>query len=317
MSNRQLAKTDSARGVMMIDLRNINYGAARGAIDKYIKSVGGGEGGNKSNFPGDQISYKKGEFYRGIGEQKRPVKIGTQIVFNIPNMGAGWVKWEDVDGKLNKKGDQLRLPKYTPLVFPAAGQDPIERESLGDLDKSQWEPDDYGNPADPWKPVLVFPVRSSKAGDETIHHMLLETVSKVIAGFNLFRDVMEEMKLHPGELPVVTIGTKKASMDKAITAKKGNKSQTKKVTWDVPTFEVTGWVDAIDADNPGLSGGVQVTDDGDDADLGVVTSKARVAAKKGKTVLAKTQPVGLRKAEAAKKSRKVVEAVEDDDSDTL
>jgi hypothetical protein len=286
---------------MSIDLSRVNYGAARTQIDKYINSVGGGASREK-NFPGDQVGFKSGEWFRGFGDKARPIKSGTRLVFNIPNMMAGWQTWaESNSGK--------RFPKYTPMTFPAAGDDPIERESLGDTDSDEWEPDDKGKPQDPWKPTLVFPIR--KDGDATVHHVLLTTVSSCIAGLNLFRDVIEEMKLHPGELPIIALGSKKATMDKKETVK--GKEKKVKYTWDVPTLEVVDWTDAIAEDNP-AKGGVQVTDDGETADLGGVTAKARVN-KKANGKAPKALPAPSKKGKPI--SRKAVEAVEDNEADAF
>jgi len=286
--------TNGARGVMSIDLSRVNYGIAKGAIDKYINSVGGSSG-SKKNFPGDQLGFKSGQWYRGFGDKAKAIKNGTEIVFNLPNMMAGWQKWDEND---NGK----RFPKYTPMTFPAAGDEPIERDTLGDDDDSDWEKNDQGEPQDPWKPVLVFPVREKD--DTVIHHVMLATKSSVIAGFNLFRDVIEEMRLHAGELPVVRLGSSKATREFTKSVK--GKDKKIKHSWDVPTFEVVGWVDAVSEDNP-AKGGVQVTSD-DDADLGEVQTKARVANGKAKVNGKATNG----KAPAKPVSRKAVKAEDAD-----
>lgn len=289
---QDLVNTDGARAIVGIDPRNVNYGLAKSTVEKYIKSVGGGSGGK--NFPGTQIYFKSGEWFAGFKDQKRGLKAGTQLVFNTPNMMSGWCKWVGDEGS--------RKPQYTPMTFVAAGDDPISRESLGDTDQDEWDLDDYGKPQDPWKPVLVFPVR--KAGSTDIHHVMLDTISKCIAGFNLFRDIADEMMMHEGELPIISLGSKKASQDKKVTDKKG-KTKSVKQAWDVPTFEVVGWDDAVDADNPTI-GGVQVKGDEGEADVGAVETKARTNGKK----LAKTQPAATKKAEA-KKPRKTVEVADE------
>lgn len=306
MSNRQLTTTNGPRGVMSINIANLDYGRAKSSADKYLTSIGGSTGGgDKQGFPGEQIYFKKGTWYIGIQDKKRIVKDGTRLTMNIPNMMASWAKWADVEGKKNKKGEQLRLPKHIDMTFPFAGDDPSERSSLGDHDKALWEVGDDGKPTDPWKPVLIFPCRSAK-DDETINHLYLDTISKVIPGFNLFRDVIDEMTLHEGELPIVELGTTQTSMDK--TSEKTVRGKvvvtTRKVTWDIPTFKVVGWADAISADNP-AEGGVPVTAD-EPADLGKVEVKSRTSGKKAlpappksKVSAKPTKPVSRRKVEVA------------------
>lgn len=298
-----VAVTNGARGVMSIDLGSVNYAVAKGAYDKYVKSVGGAS--RPKNFPGDQISFKKGIWYRGFGDTGRVLKAGTELVFNIPNMMSGWVKWVENDaGK--------RYPQYSEMRFPAAGDDPIDRSTLGDDDESEWEPDEQGLVKDPWKPILAFPVRLGD--DETVHHVLLETISKVIAGLNMYRDIIDEMKLHVGQLPVIEIGADKTSRDLKKKDKKG-RERTEKQVWDIPTFEATGWADAIDADNPTKAGGVNVTaDDDETADIGKVTAKARSKAPVGNgKANGKTKAIAAPvKGKAA--SRRTVEAVDDDEN---
>ena len=287
-------------GRVGVDLASVNYGLAQSMYDKYVASVGG-SGGRKKNFPGEQLSFKKGIWYRGFGDKARVLKNGTNLIVNAPNMMAGWVKWAD-----NESGK--RFPQYTPMRFPAAGDDPIERNTLGDDDESVWEKDDNGKRQDPWKPVLAFPVRIGD--DEGIHHVLLSTVSSCIAAYGLYRDVMDELKMHGGELPIVTIGSDKTSRD--VTKEVNGKKKTSKQTWDVPTFVISGWAEAIDSDNP-TKGGVTVTaDDGEAADIGTVTAKTRVNSKSVAAANGKAKAIAA-PVKGKAKSRKTVEAVADDD----
>lgn len=284
MVGTAVAVQSGARGMMSIDLRKVNYGAASKVIEKYMNSVGGSAGGQR--FPGTQYQFKLGEWKAGYGDKAKRVKPGTRFVFNIPNAVATWMKWED------------KKPIFADLTFPALGDEPIARDTLGDDDKDEWETNDKGQPQDPWRPVLVIPIR--EVDGDTINHVFLDTVSKVIAGFNLFQDMMGEMVTHTGELPVIEIGTDKTSRDRKVVDKKG-RERTEKQTWDVPTFECVDWVEATEADNP-KKGGVQVTAD-DDADLGEVTTKARKSKPEPKKA---AKPVG-------KQSRRQIEVDEDDD----
>lgn len=283
------------RGMLSINVNKVNYGAAKDIAAKYSKSVGGGEGGNKDKqFPGDQIGFKAGVWARGWGKTAKAIKK-PKLVVNIPNMMAGYSWWEEVT---KKDGDVVNIPKYTPMTFPATGQDPIERESLGQTEEKHWEKDDDGKPQDPFKSVLVFPVRDENG--DTVDHVLLVSKSHVIAGFNFFRDVSEEMMLHPGQLPIVVLGTDTATMKNP-----DKKSRTKQFSWQVPTFEVIGWTNAKDCDNPSSEGGVEVTSNGDEADIGKVTAKTRAATKPAKLTAAERKVLEGKDKSGSKKRRQI------------
>jgi hypothetical protein len=293
---KELVEIKTARPAVSVDLSRINYSATKAAIEKYIGAVGGGSRSGPK-FPGDQITFKTGEWMRGFGDKGKKIKPGTDFVLNLPNMMAGWLKWTENDaGK--------RYPMYSDMCCPAAGDDMVLREALGDLDESEWEVDDSGRAQDPWRAIVVIPVRTD--GDETVHHVMLTAKSAVIAGFNLFRDVIEDMKLHPNELPLVTLGADKAKREfEQDDPKKPGKKKKVVQVWDVPTFEVSGWADATDADNP-PKGGVEVKKDidEDDGDVGEVKSISRTPAKAPKP---EPKPVAKGKAK--------IKAPADDDED--
>lgn len=276
------------RGVMSINIATVNYASASSMVDRYLNSVGGSGGGAK-NFPGKQIGFKQGVWSKGFGDKAQRLK-NPKFVVNGPNVIATWMKWEE-------NGDKKK-PVYAEPRWPAAGDTPVERADLGDTDQDEWETDKQGNPQDPWKPVLVFPVRD--VDGEEIDHIFLATKSAVIAGFNLFRDIMDEMKMHTGQLPVVALTADKAEMTKTSTDAKG-RAKKEKFAWDIPVFEIIDWVKAEDCDNP-AKGGVKVTST-DDADLGEVSSKSR------KAVTKKDEPKQIAK---GKQSRRQVE-VDDDE----
>jgi len=303
LGNQVAVVEKGARGVVSIDLKKLNYGAAKTAIDAYMSKVGGGGSNNGPRFPGQPVQFKSGVWKFGMKAAQKNLKAGQSFVFNAPNMAAAWVMWRDTEsGK--------RYPEYTALCFPFAGDDLASRESLGDNDPSEWELDDQDNPQDPWKPVLIYPIRDEDG--DTVNHVMLSTKSACIAGFRLFSDLLEEMKLRPGQLPVITLGSAKAEMERTVTDKKGKEKKVKNV-WDVPTFEITGWVSATDADNSGLAG-IDVTADGDNADIGEVSVRSRSEnVKKQEVEEAKRALPG--KSPATKQRRRIVD--EDEDTETL
>lgn len=317
MAQQVLVRNEGRIGV---NLANINYGLATSKVDAFISSVGGGAGGAKEKaFPGEPIVFKKGIYYIGFGDKKRTIKAGTELIFNGPNVMSVWIEWKDSNsGK--------RYPTYSAPRFPAAGDDPILREALGrtaeefglldwkrgdpisaEAEAAGWEIDNYGNLSDPIKPGLVFPVRNEAA--VVVNHFIMTTVTSCIAGYNLYREIMDEMKLHAGQLPRVELGVEKKTFKKTEKDKKGREKKIEN-TVDVPELVVVGWADAIDADNP-AKGGVQVTEDAEAADIGTVTAKTRVNSKASANGKAKAIAAPVKG--KAKASRKTVEAVADDD----
>lgn len=296
MGQEVAVATKGAR-IVSIDLKNLNFGVAQSGADKFIASVGG-SGGSAHRFPGRQISFKSGLWQLGFGDKAKQLKSGTRMVINVPNMMAGWVKWEE-------NGDKKR-PVYTDMRFPFAGDDPITRDSLGDHDKDEWDTDNKtGQPIDPWRPVLVFPSRDEDG--EVLDHVFLNSKSACMVGFNMYRDVLEDMKLRPGQLPIVELAADKAKREREIEVeKRGKMTKQKDVQiWDVPTLKVVGWTEAQDFDNPGLNG-VEMPAAGVEAELGNVTASSRV--EKKEPAAEKAKPA------AEKKSRRTVVADDEDES---
>jgi hypothetical protein len=298
--------------MMSVDVSKINYAAVGAGIAKYLKAAGMQEQA-KSSFPGLQLGFSSGDWTLGYGDDAKKLKRGTRVIMNVPNCMLTWNKWVDYT---NKEGDTKRRPHFEPVCHPAKGEDMTERAALGDNDTKLWEKDKKsGRSMEPWKPTCVFPIRSTKDGDETINHMLLSGPSAFRTGVAFFGKVMQEMAMHPGQLPVVTLDSETAEMGKG----------EDKVKWQVPVFEVVDWVDAIAADFPG-EGGVQVLDESEHVDVGVVksvtksnTSQAGAAAEKKAETEKKPsnkKPEASAKPEAAAKpKRKVVIDGEDDEGE--
>lgn len=249
----------AVRPIMTVDLRKIDYSSASNAASKYLKAVGMSEQFT-STFPGTRVLFKSGEYISGNKkDEQKKLKRGTQFVVNIPNLMLSWMKYVPVT---KKDGTEINVPHFEPVAHPANDDPMKERLELGDNDKSLWDKADDGSSMDPWKPVAVFPIR--KDGNEEVHHLMAATPSAFRSFVSFFAKVMQEMPMHPGQLPVVSIDSEKAEM---------GKGKDKRV-WDVPVLEVVDWTDAIDADNPG-EGGVTVTDNSEDVDVGEVVAKTK------------------------------------------
>jgi len=117
------------------------------AYDKYGRSAG--------SLYGDLLKFSGKTGSWTAGAQGVEIPPGTQLVAIIPEMLAGFVRWQD--GELV---DQVLRPL-------TEGYDPQAlRASLGDTDRGEWARGDNGQPEDPWKEASLLPLRNPKTGAE-------------------------------------------------------------------------------------------------------------------------------------------------------
>jgi hypothetical protein len=139
---------------------------------------------------GDLLLFKKGKWSRG--EDKTAVPEGTKVLVNIDSMSAGWVRWWD------SKPVEYRI---APVI---ERQLPVTREQLGDLDHDAWETDARGDPKDPWSRTMRAVMRDAKGE-------LLTFATSSAGGRNALAKLSKAFALawrkHPGEFPVVTLGS--------------------------------------------------------------------------------------------------------------
>lgn len=250
--------TQGNKRTFVFDPSKIDYKAVIDNVERHSKAIGSsGTKGFVARFPGEQYAYSGGEYTKGFKADKKDVKLDSEFVVNA---AAGVTCWRRMmQDKKTGKWDVT----YTDLVFLAdPSADMPMREDLGDTDEAEWATDKKGVPQDPWKALVVFPIRTVKG--ETVDHLLFSSKSATNAGYTLFREIMESMPMHMGELPVVKLGSRKAKMTN------GDK-------FDVPELTVVSWTDAKPCDTPSASGisSEEVTDD-----IGEVESVERTPTKK-------------------------------------
>jgi hypothetical protein len=91
------------------------------------------------------LRFKKGKYL--IGEDEIPV--GREYVAFPLEWTRGWVKWESgqiADERVGKVGEGFVL---------------LERDELGDLDKTKWEDPD----SDPWQQQNMLPLEDAETGE--------------------------------------------------------------------------------------------------------------------------------------------------------
>jgi hypothetical protein len=88
--------------------------------------------------------------------QDDEVALGTEYLAHASQLAFSWIKFvgnEVVDRRQGRAADRFVPP---------------EREELGDLDKSEWERDDRGNPKDPWTLQNLMPFENPETGEVVI-----------------------------------------------------------------------------------------------------------------------------------------------------
>jgi hypothetical protein len=139
---------------------------------------------------------------------------------------VGWVKFngpgEMPDKIMGRIFDGFEMPS---------------RESLGDMDQSQWEEGLNGQPADPWQhqQMVVF---QDRATSELFTFITSSVTGRKAVG-TLLRHYDRMRRAHPDDLPTVRLG------------KGGFKHKDSRVGWvDTPLFVVTGRVSKDGAARP-------------------------------------------------------------------
>src|SRR5262245_35165153 len=87
------------------------------------------------------------------GPQGVEIPAGRQLAAVVTEMLAGFVRWE---------GGEIAAQEMRPVSEGCDLQ--ALRETLGDLDQSQWPRDDGGRPTDPWRESVLLPMVDPKTG---------------------------------------------------------------------------------------------------------------------------------------------------------
>jgi hypothetical protein len=161
---------------------------------------------------GKLLKFSKGDYL--AGQDNEEVPMGTELIANMDEMLAGWVKWQD-----NKPVEQI-------MGKVSEGYQPPRRKDLSDTDTEQWEIDVKGEPRDPWQFSNLLILKSDKG--------LFTFTTSSKGGLNALGDLCkvygQAMAQRPDEYPVIALGS--GSYDHP------NKTLGR---IKIPTFKVVGW----------------------------------------------------------------------------
>lgn len=144
---------------------------------------------------GSLLKFSKGDWL--LGQDETEVSTGTRYVVSMDNLLVGWTKWSNnkpIDEVMGRVVDGWAIPK---------------RDTLGDLDKEQWEMDNQGKLRDPWvfnNRVLFKPVGKKYSTDVAIT-FITNSQGGLKAMGELSKRYGQEMSSHEGQNPIIEIGT--------------------------------------------------------------------------------------------------------------
>jgi len=161
-----------------------------------------------SDLDGEPLRFKDGMWLQGF--DRNEVEAGTIFRVAPTSVQDGFVKWE------NGRPVDWRMREWI-----STAQLPVCRESLGDVDESEWT-----DGKDPWAYTMLLAV---KDGEDKLYKFSTSSVGGANAVRRLLRAWKGGRYRHPGQVPVVAIGT-----DHYV-----HKAHKNKVHF--PTFEIVGW----------------------------------------------------------------------------
>jgi hypothetical protein len=191
------------------------------AFAKYGRSGGGGLFGDLLRHSGRTGTWR-------AGPQSVEVPAGIALVAIVTEMHGGYTKWE---------GGEIVAQEMRPVSEGCDLQ--ALRETLGDLDQSQWPRDDSGKPTDPWKECVLLPLKDLKTG--ACYTFSSSSIGGTRAAKRLAAVYSWQLRASPetaGHLPVVALGSRAYQH-----------SDRKRGTIHNPTLEGIDWVPASVLDN--------------------------------------------------------------------
>jgi len=161
-----------------------------------------------SSIDGEPLRFKDGRFIRGF--DKTDVDLGTRFMMHPASTSDGFIKWEDgrpVDYKIR----ELNNPQ----------QQPVTRESLGDLDKDDWD-----DGKDPWSYVMMIAMKDDNG-------VPLTFTTGTVGGKNAIKKALRDWRLarskHADKVPVVELGVD------------SYEHRVHRTTVTFPVFRIVGW----------------------------------------------------------------------------
>lgn len=149
---------------------------------------------------GDLLKFSKGDYL--YGQDNDEIALGTRMVANMDQLLRGWIKWAD-----NKPTEQI-------MGLVVEGFRVPKRDTLGDLDESQWEVDDNGQARDPWQETYYLLLRQldkdgKPLGEEGLFTFTTSSTGGKDAIIDLCAKYGKWMRMRAGDYPIITLDMEK------------------------------------------------------------------------------------------------------------
>jgi hypothetical protein len=156
---------------------------AKNAFEAYADNV------DKQVIIGSLLKFAKGDWLVGPDSEECSE---SELVAVMPLLVHGQIRWQD-----NRPVEQV-------MGLMAAGFVSPSRESLGYLDKTQWELDAKGEPRDPWQEGLYLPMATVN-GEAVFTFTTSSDGGRRRAVAPLTREYGQRIRQYPDEIPVVRL----------------------------------------------------------------------------------------------------------------
>ena len=144
----------------------------------------------RGGIEGTLLNFNKGDYL--AGQEKEPVPLGTEFEVLIDKLVVGWVYWQDGQ-PVDKQHMGLVAERYQPP----------RRSELGDLDKTNWEPNANGQAQDPWQLTNYLPMRRIDNGEP--YTFATHSKGGLSAIGELCKKYGKEMRQQPDQNPVIAL----------------------------------------------------------------------------------------------------------------
>jgi hypothetical protein len=155
----------------------------RPAVDRYLDEVA------PASIVGRLIKFKKGKFV--IADDESEIADSEDFICLADMTMIGWVKFNE-----NAPPDRIMGLLYDGFEMP-------ERETLGDLDQSQWELGLDNRPADPWQHHIYLVLQ--KPATQEFFTFAASTVTARRSIGNLLRHYNRTLKMGATDYPVIRL----------------------------------------------------------------------------------------------------------------
>jgi hypothetical protein len=215
----------------MNDMTVAGQGGAVATQDEYDPYA---EYGREIGTPivGKLMKFAKGDYLVGDDE----LEAGFQVVANMASILRGWIKWQD-----QKPVEQI-------MGLLKEGHKPQKRDTLGDLDDTEWAVDKDNKPQDPWQETnyIVF----KGVTDSELY--TFSTAS--VGGRGAFKKLCEAYatgrRMHPNQFPIIALKTDSYKHKDTTLGR-----------IKIPEFRIVGWAPASVFDDADAEGGEAVQTD--------------------------------------------------------